>query len=97
MLIIHLTILLCQNLSQLASINYDLVQKNAKESTEASNQSAGHDDDDYVLSIYLKLGDWFWFRPLFSSLSGKKCNNNLEIIALDRKPKSYRDLFISQA
>ncbi|CAN6859416.1 unnamed protein product [Brassica oleracea] len=86
-----------KNLSQLASINYDLVQKNAKESTEASNQSAGHDDDDYVLSIYLKLGDWFWFRPLFSSLSGKKCNNNLEIIALDRKPKSYRDLFISQA
>uniref|UniRef100_A0A0D3AYC5 non-specific serine/threonine protein kinase n=1 Tax=Brassica oleracea var. oleracea TaxID=109376 RepID=A0A0D3AYC5_BRAOL len=44
-----------KNLSQLASINYDLVQKNAKESTEASNQSAGHDDDDYVLSIYLKL------------------------------------------
>ncbi|RID76858.1 hypothetical protein BRARA_B03808 [Brassica rapa] len=29
-----------KNLSQLASINYDLVQKNAKESTEASNQSA---------------------------------------------------------
>ncbi|KAL0686222.1 hypothetical protein Bca4012_053070 [Brassica carinata] len=46
-----------KNLSQLASINYDLVQKNAKESTEASNQSAGHDDDDYVLSIYLKLGE----------------------------------------
>ncbi|XP_013642173.1 probable serine/threonine protein kinase IRE [Brassica napus] len=29
-----------KNLSQLASINYDLVQKNAKESTEASNPSA---------------------------------------------------------
>ncbi|XP_010483900.1 PREDICTED: probable serine/threonine protein kinase IRE [Camelina sativa] len=29
-----------KNLSQLASINYDLVLKNAKESTEASNQSA---------------------------------------------------------
>jgi len=35
------TMVLCyQNLSQLASINYDLVLKNAKESVEASNQSA---------------------------------------------------------
>ncbi|KAL0828511.1 hypothetical protein Bca101_052189 [Brassica carinata] len=44
-----------KNLSQLASINYDLVQKNAKESTEASNQSAGHDDDDYPNSQKLNI------------------------------------------